>query len=36
MDLDPGEMLDLILWTANMADEMDDRLLDEFGRELAI
>ena len=36
LDLDPGEMLDLILWTANMADEIDDQLLDEFGRELAI
>lgn len=36
VDLDPGEMLDLVLWTANMADELDDQLLDEFGRELAI
>ena len=35
-DMDSGEMLDLILWTANMADEMDDRLLDAFGRDLAV
>lgn len=35
-DLEADEMLDLVLWTANMADEVDDRLLDEFGRELAV
>ena len=31
--LDPEEILDLILWTADQADELDDILLDEFGRE---
>jgi hypothetical protein len=35
-DLEPDEMLDLVLWTANMADEVDDALLDQFGRDLAI
>ena len=35
-DLEADEMLDLVLWTANMADEVDDQLLDEFGRELAV
>jgi hypothetical protein len=34
-DLEPDEMLDLVLWTANMADEVDDALLDRFGRDLA-
>ena len=32
-DLDPGELLDLIIWTADKADDLDDELLDEFGRE---
>ncbi len=35
-DLEPDEMLDLVLWTANMADEVDDALLDQFGRDLAV
>ena len=30
-DLDPGELIDLILWTSEYADELDDRLLAEFG-----
>jgi hypothetical protein len=31
--MDPEEVVDLILWTADQADELDDQLLDEFGRE---
>ena len=34
-DLDAGELVDLIVWTAEQADALDDALLDEFGRELA-
>ena len=30
-DLDPGELIDLILWTSEYADELDDLLLAEFG-----
>ena len=30
-DLDPGELIDLILWTSEYADELDDQLLAEFG-----
>jgi Tir chaperone family protein CesT len=30
-DLDPGEVIDLILWTSEKADEYDDILLTEFG-----
>ena len=30
-DLDEGELIDLILWTSEYADELDDRLLAEFG-----
>ena len=30
-DLDPGELIDLILWTSEFADDLDDRLLAEFG-----
>jgi hypothetical protein len=30
-DLDPGELIDLILWTGEYADELDDQLLAEFG-----
>lgn len=35
-DLDPGEAIDLILWTADRADHFDDLLLGEFGAEHAI
>ncbi len=35
-DLDAGELIDLIVWTAGKADDYDDVLLDEFGRELAL
>ena len=31
-DLDPSELVDLVLWTSEQADEFDDLLLDEFGR----
>lgn len=31
MDLDPGELVDLVLWTAEQADYFDDILLAEFG-----
>lgn len=34
-ELDAGEMIDLIVWTADEADRLDDILLDEFGREYA-
>lgn len=30
-DLDPGEVLDLILWTSQQADHYDDLLLEQFG-----
>ena len=30
-DLDPGELIDLILWTSEYADDIDDQLLAEFG-----
>jgi hypothetical protein len=29
-DLDPGEVVDLILWTSQLADEYDDRLMAAF------
>ncbi len=32
-DLDAGELIDLIVWTADQADRLDDLLLEEFGRE---
>ncbi|MEZ4417808.1 MAG: hypothetical protein R3E10_18785 [Gemmatimonadota bacterium] len=32
-DLDPSELVDLVLWTSEQADEFDDLLLDEFGPE---
>jgi len=32
-DLDPGEVLDLVLWTAEKADGLDDLLISEFGHE---
>ena len=35
-DLDPGELIDLILWTAEYADDLDDELLAEFGSENAL
>jgi hypothetical protein len=35
-DLDPGEAIDLILWTADRADRFDDLLLGEFGAEHAL
>ena len=31
LDLDPGEVLDLILWTSEQADRYDDELLAEYG-----
>jgi hypothetical protein len=30
-DLDPGEILELILWTSEQADLYDDELIEEFG-----
>lgn len=30
-DLDEGELIDLILWTSEYADQLDDELLAEFG-----
>ena len=30
-DLDPGELIDLILWTSEYADDLDDVLIAEFG-----
>jgi hypothetical protein len=30
-DLDPGEILDLVLWTAGQADHFDDELMEAFG-----
>jgi hypothetical protein len=35
-DLDPGELIDLVLWTAEYADDLDDKLLAEFGSENAL
>ena len=35
-DLDPGELIDLVLWTAEYADNLDDKLLAEFGSEYAL
>jgi hypothetical protein len=35
-DLDPGEAIDLILWTADRADHFDDLLLNEYGAEHAL
>ena len=35
-DLDPGELIDLILWTSEYADELDDQLLAEFGNGSAL
>ncbi len=35
-DLDPGELIDLILWTSEYADDLDDQLLAEFGTENAL
>jgi hypothetical protein len=35
-DLDPGELIDLILWTSEYADELDDELIAEFGSENAL
>ncbi len=32
-DLDPGEVIDLLLWTSEQADHFDDVLLAEFGHE---
>jgi hypothetical protein len=32
-DLDPGEVLDLVLWTAEKADSFDDILIGEFGHD---
>lgn len=30
-DLDSSEVIDLILWTSDKADDLDDKLLTEFG-----
>mgnify|MGYP006179973041 CR=1 FL=1 len=35
-DLDPSEVVDLILWTSHQADHFDDVLLTEFGYEHAL
>ena len=35
-DIDPGEVIDLILWTSEQADHFDDVLLSEFGYEHAL
>jgi hypothetical protein len=35
-DLDPGEIIDLILWTSEQADDYDDILLTEFGYEFQL
>ena len=35
-DLDPGELIDLVLWTSEYADNLDDELLAEFGSENAL
>jgi hypothetical protein len=35
-DLDPSEVVDLILWTSQQADRLDDVLLKEFGYEHAL
>ena len=36
LDLDPSEVVDLILWTSHQADLLDDVLLKEFGYEHAL
>ena len=36
LDLDPSEVVDLILWTSQQADRLDDILLKEFGYEHAL
>lgn len=35
-DLEPDELVDLIIWTAEQADHLDDLLLEEFGYELRL
>ncbi len=35
-DLDPDELIDLVLWTSEYADDLDDQLLAEFGSENAL
>lgn len=35
-DLDPGELIDIVLWTSEYADDLDDQLLAEFGGENAL
>ncbi len=35
-DIDPGEVIDLVLWTSEQADHFDDVLLSEFGYEHAL
>ena len=35
-DLDEGELIDLILWTSEYADDLDDELIAEFGSENAL
>jgi len=35
-DLDPGEVIDLILWTSEQADAYDDILIGEFGDDVRI
>lgn len=35
-DLDSGELIDLILWTSEYADDLDDVLLAEFGEGSAL
>ena len=35
-DLDPGEIINLILWTSEQADDYDDILLTEFGYEFQL
>lgn len=36
LDLDASEVVDLILWTSEQADRLDDLLLTEFGYEHAL
>ncbi len=35
-DLDEGELIDLILWTSEYADDLDDELIAEFGSKNAL
>jgi len=35
-DLEPDELVDLIIWTAEQADHLDDLLLEEFGYDLRL